>query len=223
MDIKRLKHKILAILKYPYFLKEIIISNDVFTGGCGIVFVKKEEVMKVRMKNREEEIKKEIAKRGFLVLNSLGEEKEKFKYFNKKSVCKLENNILIMPRIEGVSLESLIEEDDFFDYFILSIEKLINSNNYHGDFHPGNILIDNNKEIYFIDFEYRYNDLLKDLEYEADVLKFIFYIKKYYPNFYSENIEKFQVIFNFFEKKKLIRAKNIMKNYLKDEIDEIFE
>ncbi|MEO1927630.1 MAG: hypothetical protein ABGX26_02965 [Nautiliaceae bacterium] len=222
MDIKRLKHKILAILKYPYFFKEIIISNDVFTGGCGVVFVKKEKVMKVRIKNREEEIKKEIAKRGFLVLNSLEEEKEKFEHFNKKFICKLENNILTMPRIKGVSLESLIEEDDFFNYFILSIEKLINSNNYHGDFHPGNILIDN-KEIYFIDFEYRYNDLLKNLEYEADVLKFIFYIKKYYTNFYWENIEKFRVIFNFFEKTKLIRAKNIMKNYLKDEIDEIFE
>ena len=222
MDIKKQKRKMIAIFKYPSFFKHIMTSEDVFTGGCGIVFVRRKKVIKIRIKKREEAIKYEMKKRGFLTVATLDEEKNKFETFNNRRKCSLENNVLTMPRIEGVRLEEYIDTENFFHYFALSIETLMKYNLYHGDFHPGNILLNGNN-VYFIDFEYKYTDVLKNIELEADILKFIFYVKRYYGDFYMRNIKHFKMIFDYFEKENLIYARNIMKCYLKDEINEIFK
>jgi len=220
--MKIYKRKIFSLLKRPNLFALIFYCNDVRVGGLGFTFIFENLIIKVRDKNRIKEKKYQFNKYKIWTLKDIKYEKKKFQTLNKKKATIIKNR-LYLEKIDGKSLIYYINTDEFWNLLNKSIEKL-KKIDYHGDFHLDNILVGQNCEIYFIDFEYSYHSRLKGYEKEIDILLLLYELKKQFPKFFKVSVIKLKgLIFRHFEKNNLLKAKELIKNYLKDEIDEIFE
>ncbi len=221
------KIKVIALIKYPQFFFSILKSEKVHLGGLGIVCIFTDYVVKIRILKRIKEIEEEEKERGFLLLSSLEEERDKFIFINHKHSF-IQRGRLYLEKIDGNSLSIYIKEDDLeqFLYFFeksikILLQKYKESGFYHGDFHVDNIIL-NKKDIFFIDFEFKYVEELNGYELEADILKFVFYLKIYKKDFFIKyRKEIVEIILKYFESERLKYAEFVMHNYLKDEMNEI--
>ena len=222
------KRQVIALLKYPKYFFYILQSERVYLGGLGIVCISTNIVMKIRIQKRIKKVLEEEKQRGFLLIATLEDERDKFKKINKRDAY-IQNNILYLERINGYSLGHYIDENDienFFDFFERSIVLLLKyyrkNGFYHGDFHIENIIVTQDGYINFLDFEFQYVMELKGYEVEADILKFLFYLKIYKKEFYLKYFDVLKkLVFNYFKVERLKIAKSVMDKYLKDEINEI--
>ncbi|WP_456471460.1 hypothetical protein [Caminibacter sp.] len=216
------KRKIFAFFKNPLNLPLILLSKDVRVGGLGFVFILENKIIKIRDKKRVKKVENEFNDFELWNLENIEYEKEKFQKLNNKKAVIIDDK-LFLEKIDGDSLVNYLEKEEFLVFLEKAIIKL-KKIDYHGDFHLDNILVGQNGEIYFIDFEYSYHSRLKGYEKEIDILLLLYELKKQFPKFFKVSVIELKgLIFRHFEKNNLLKAKELIKNYLKDEIDEIFE
>jgi len=85
---------------------------------------------------------------------------------------------LISEFIEGVNFSKYVEDLNYYQMLFISskvldnIKKLHEINICHGDLNFGNIIIDQNKNIYFVDFEYS-EKIIDPIDEEYDILDFL--------------------------------------------------
>lgn len=195
-------------------------------SGSNYTLMTKKYVIKVTNKKRQKKINIEYADFNLIEFSSFEEAKNKFILVNNKEAF-IKNDMLFMERINGLNLSYYLNDEKFIHLVEKSFFLLKNLSNqynfYHADFHLENILVDKNENIYFIDFDYKYKQHIAPYEIECDVLKFLYFFKKYYFVEYKKyKNDLLFLVFSSFMKDDLLQAKKMMHNYLQGGLDEIF-
>ncbi len=229
-QMKRFKPKLLKLIKVMNFiscnLNQIGIFKhkvlNIYDSGTNFTVEFEKSFLKIPNPKRQEEIKKKWALNYLVEFNSLDAMKRKFVLFNKKKAHVVKRNSLIMEKIDARPLSYYINSRDFLNLLNKAFSKLNNSDADHGDFHIDNILVNEKKELFFIDFDFKYRES-SGYEFEYDLLKCIFHLKKYYFEAYKDNKHQImEVALQYTDRQKLHKAKENMQLYLQGSLDELF-
>ncbi|WP_456457108.1 hypothetical protein [Nitratifractor sp.] len=195
---------------------------NIYDSGTNFTLELEKSFLKIPNPKRQKEIKKKWALNYLVEFNSFDEMKRKFVLFNKKKAHIVKRNKLIMQKIDARPLSCYINSQDFLNLLNKAFSKLKSSDLDHGDFHIDNILVDGRKELFFIDFDFKYRER-SGYEFEYDLLKCIFHLKKYYFESYKNyKCQIMKTALKYTDKQRLYKAKENMQFYLQGSLDEFF-
>ncbi len=201
--------------------------DDISVSGSNYTLMSKKYVIKVINKFRQKSIDLEYSDFNLIEFTSFEEAKNKFILANKKEAF-IKNDMLYMERIDAKNLSLYLNSKIFLNLVeksFLRLKELSSKHNFsHTDFHLENILVDDRENIYFIDFDYKYRSNIAPYEMECDILKFLYFFKKYYsPEYKHSKSNLSSLVFNHFDRARLFEAKKLMNNYLEGNLDELFD
>ena len=204
---------------------------NIYNSGIYYTIELENVYIKIQNKKRQKTISKSWKLFPLMEYNSLEEIRDRFVGLNKNKkahIIQKDCSVLVIEKIDALPLSAYINHDNFMFLVDKSILKLSQIHKKealsHGDFHLDNILVNEQLEIFFIDFDFKYRLTVKEHELECDVLKFLHYLKIYYPKVYKTyKVALKDMIFSYIEKDRLQSANDLMKDYLQGSLDELFD